>query len=60
MLTTSDNSASLWLQSLAGPEPGLMTYLIHWASSNEAWVITRKLSSLFRHYFEPRSKWKAD
>jgi beta-lactamase class A len=31
-----------------------------WAPSNEAWVLTRKLSSLLWHYFEPRSKWKAE
>lgn len=31
-----------------------------WASTNEAWVLCRKLSSLLWQHFEPRSKWKAE
>lgn len=31
-----------------------------WNSSNEGWVLCRKLSALLWHHFEPRSKWKAD
>lgn len=31
-----------------------------WTPSNEGWVLCRKLSALLWHYFEPRSKWKAD
>lgn len=29
-----------------------------WDNSNEAWVLTRKLSALCWNYFEPRSRWK--
>jgi len=29
-----------------------------WENSNEAWVLTRKLSALCWNYFEPRSRWK--
>ncbi len=29
-----------------------------WASTNEAWVLCRKLSALLWQHFEPRSKWK--
>jgi beta-lactamase class A len=29
-----------------------------WGNSNEAWVLTRKLSALCWNYFEPRSRWK--
>jgi beta-lactamase class A len=29
-----------------------------WSDSNEAWVLTRKLSALCWNYFEPRSRWK--
>ncbi|WP_275830740.1 serine hydrolase [Paraflavitalea sp. CAU 1676] len=31
-----------------------------WASSNEGWVLCRKLSALLWAYFEPHSKWKAE
>ncbi|NII24499.1 serine hydrolase [Pseudoflavitalea sp. X16] len=31
-----------------------------WNPSNEGWVLCRKLSALLWHYFEPRSKWKAE
>ena len=29
-----------------------------WDNSNEAWVLTRRLSALCWNYFEPRSRWK--
>jgi beta-lactamase class A len=29
-----------------------------WDNTNEAWVLTRKLSALCWNYFEPRSRWK--
>lgn len=29
-----------------------------WENNNEAWELTRKLSSLLWHYFEPKDKWK--
>jgi beta-lactamase class A len=29
-----------------------------WDNSNEAWVLTRRLSALCWDYFEPRSRWK--
>jgi beta-lactamase class A len=29
-----------------------------WNNSNEAWLLTRKLSALCWNYFEPRSRWK--
>jgi beta-lactamase class A len=29
-----------------------------WSDSNEAWVLTRKLSSLLWNYFEPRDNWQ--
>ncbi len=29
-----------------------------WASSNEAWELTRKLSALLWNYFEPKDKWQ--
>ena len=28
-----------------------------WNHQNEAWVLTRKLSAMLWHYFEPRDKW---
>lgn len=31
-----------------------------WEYNNEAWVLTRKLSSLFFHYFNPKIRWDAD
>lgn len=31
-----------------------------WTSTNEGWVLCRKLAALLWHYYEPRSKWKAD
>ncbi len=30
-----------------------------WTSSNEGWVLCRKLAALLWQYYEPRSKWKA-
>jgi len=30
-----------------------------WKSTNEAWVLTRKLSSLLWSYFNPKSDWTA-
>lgn len=30
---------------------------ISWKSSNEAWMLTRKISKLVWEYFEPKSKW---
>jgi beta-lactamase class A len=30
---------------------------ISWTHSNEAWTLTRKVSSLLWHYFEPKDKW---
>jgi beta-lactamase class A len=30
---------------------------VSWQNSNEAWVLTRKLSELLWNYFEPRNKW---
>lgn len=30
---------------------------VSWKNSNEAWVLTRKLSELLWDYFEPRDKW---
>ncbi len=30
---------------------------ISWTHTNEAWTLTRKLSSLLWHYFEPKDKW---
>jgi len=32
---------------------------IGWAKSNEAWVLTRKLSALLWKYYNPKSKWTA-
>jgi beta-lactamase class A len=29
-----------------------------WQNNNEAWELTRKISSLLWHYFEPKDKWK--
>lgn len=29
-----------------------------WKNDNEAWELTRKISSLLWHYFEPKDKWK--
>ena len=29
-----------------------------WDNSNEAWVLTRRLSAMCWNYFEPRSRWK--
>jgi beta-lactamase class A len=29
-----------------------------WANTNEAWVLTRKLSKLLWDYFEPKDKWE--
>ena len=29
-----------------------------WASSNEAWELTRKISALLWNYFEPKDKWQ--
>lgn len=31
-----------------------------WNNNNEAWELTRKISSLLWHYFEPKDKWRAD
>lgn len=31
-----------------------------WDPSNEGWVLCRKLAALLWHYYEPRSKWKAE
>lgn len=31
-----------------------------WASTNEAWILCRKLSALLWQHFEPRSKWKPE
>jgi beta-lactamase class A len=31
-----------------------------WTPSNEGWVFCRKLAALLWHYYEPRSKWKAN
>jgi beta-lactamase class A len=31
-----------------------------WASTNEAWILCRKLSALLWQHFQPRSKWKAE
>jgi beta-lactamase class A len=30
---------------------------ITWTHTNEAWTLTRKISSLLWHYFEPKDKW---
>lgn len=30
---------------------------ISWTHTNEAWTLTRKVSSLLWHYFEPKDKW---
>jgi beta-lactamase class A len=30
-----------------------------WTKSNEAWVLTRKLSALLWKYYNPKSKWNA-
>ncbi|HMR92298.1 MAG TPA: class A beta-lactamase-related serine hydrolase [Chitinophagaceae bacterium] len=30
-----------------------------WAHENEAWTLTRKISKLLWHYFEPKDKWVA-
>ena len=31
-----------------------------WKNSNEAWVLTRKLSALLWNYFEPKDDWVPD
>jgi len=31
---------------------------ISWQNSNEAWQLTRKISSLLWHYFEPKNDWQ--
>ena len=30
---------------------------ISWTHNNEAWALTRKISSMLWHYFEPKDKW---
>ena len=31
-----------------------------WENNNEAWELTRKISALLWHYYNPKSKWKAN
>ena len=31
-----------------------------WENNNEAWELTRKISALLWHYYNPKSDWKAD
>jgi beta-lactamase class A len=31
---------------------------ISWQNTNEAWQMTRKISNLLWHYFEPKDKWQ--
>lgn len=31
-----------------------------WSYNNEAWVLTRRLSALLWHYYNPRNHWEAD
>ncbi len=31
---------------------------ISWGDSNEAWILTRKISKILWNYFEPKDKWK--